>query len=232
MRRVLYGLVLPGLVFIAGCKGNDKKVEGSRDVSPGSIYFDYKISADEESDSITVLLHYRYGRKTGPSLLLEDPEQVSFDGQPLTADSSPIGGAFYEARAAAAGFEGPHRIVFTDRNGRQHEEIFEFRPLTLTQPLPDSIERSDLVLELAGFEKGNLLHVLLTDTSRYSDGISREDTAGTGPVVITRDELDALAAGPVFLELLREQQVPVKNGTARGGTLTISYALRREFILK
>ena len=96
----------------------------------------------------------------------------------------------------------------------------------------DSIERQELVLQLEGLEEEDYVRVLLTDTSRNGEGISRLDTVRNGQIIITKQDLETLVNGPVNLQLIREYERAVKGATERGGRIAISYGLRREFVLR
>src|SRR5688572_12607902 len=89
---------------IAGCE-----MPGSRGKeSPGSTYLDYKIWGNENDDEVTILLQFLDGGIYGNTMLLEPPAEVLLDGKPLSADSSRMTGAFYEARATIESFLGQH----------------------------------------------------------------------------------------------------------------------------
>ena len=81
----------PGYIFlmcicVVSCK-DEQGVEDVKNVAPENIYYDYVVSAEEGKD-VTVMLQYRYLGKNGPTLLLEEPSKVLFDGALLSADSA------------------------------------------------------------------------------------------------------------------------------------------------
>ncbi len=223
-------LILP-VLFFASCSGDGSN--SSKDVKQQSIYFDYQVWGEEGNDEVTILIQYRVGGKYGRTLLLEEPSRVELDGQPIKADSTKMTGAFYEVQKPVSDFGGTHSIVFTDINKKKYREEFVFQPVSLAGTLPDSLRRGDLRLELKGLDKEeDVIRVLLTDTSRYSEGIDRMDTVRNGRLIIKKEELTALVNGPVHLELFHEKERPVKNATAKGGRISFSYRLSREFTLK
>ena len=215
---------------ITSCNSNE--IGSSKDVNPQAIYFDYKIWGDEGTDDITVMLQFRFGGANGTTLVLEDPSKVELDGVAIKADSSKMTGAFYEVIKPVKEFAGKHNIVFTDNNNRQYREEFSFQPIRLRTTVPAIIKRGDLVFELNGLNPEDYVRVLLTDTSFASNGINRVDTVRNGRVVINKSDLDSLINGAIHLELYKEDEKPVKNGTAEGGQLSITYGLKREFVLK
>ena len=197
-----------------------------------AIYFDYRITGQEEYDKLTVLVQFRYGDADGPAILLEAPAKVELDGETFPADSSAlITGTFYELHKPISAFEGKHRIVFTNFEKKQYKEEFKFKPLALVTTIPDTLHHKDLVLELTGLDEEDSVRLLLTDTSR-NDGINKITETVNGKFTISKYDLDELTNGPVQLELVMEKERPLKNHTEAGGQLFIIYSLKREFVLR
>jgi hypothetical protein len=73
---------------------------------------------------------------------------------------------------------------------------------------------------------------MLSDTASFSEGIDRVDTVKNGQIVITAADLQKLVSGPVHLELSREVERRIRNGTRQGGKLVVFYELKREFQLQ
>ncbi len=225
----LLSLILSLSVFFLSCTSNE--VGNSKDVNPESIWFDYKIWGEEGNPDMTVMLQYRFGGSNGTTLVLEEPSKVELDGVQIKADSSKMTGAFYEVLKPVPEFSGKHQILFTDNNGTTYREEFLFRPLSLVTPIPETIKRGDMVFELTGLDPFDYVRVLLTDTSYAGEGINRVDTVRNGRLIISKADLAALVSGPIHLELVRENERRVKNGTKEGGRISVSYGLRREFTL-
>ena len=72
----------------------------------------------------------------------------------------------------------------------------------------------------------------MTDTSFINDGINKLDSVKKGRVVVTPDDLENLANGPIQLELIKETERPVIIGEKKRGRLRIIYEMRRSFILE
>lgn len=216
--------------FILSCTSNE--VSNSKDVNPESIYFDYKIWGDEDAGYITARLQYRFAGRNGSTLILEEPSKAELDGEILKADSSKMNGVYYEISRPVQEFAGRHTIVFTDKNNKQYKEEFNFQSITLRTNLPDTVTRGDLVFELEGLAPRDYVRILFTDTAAFSEGISRVDTVENGRIVITKSQLNRLANGPVHLEFSKEDDKRIKNGTKEGGSLSISYWLKRDFQLQ
>lgn len=202
------------------------------EVNPETIYFDYKITAEEGDDNLTIMLQYRDGDQEGETFPIKEPGKILFDGEQVPADSTNMTGIFYELNKPIETFAGNHYISFTAINGKEYKEAFDFQPFYLLTAVADTLQREELVFELSGLEAKDYVRVLITDTSFANDGINRIDTVQDGHIIITGADLQNLASGPIQLEFIREYERPVKNGTEAGGKLSINYSLKREFILK
>ena len=223
-RLYLFVFSVSSILFL-NC--NNKK--GNDEVNPDAVYFDYQITGKEGDDNLTVLLQYRDGGQDGDAVSMG---KVILDGELLPADSAKMSGIFYELHKPIAEFAGKHSIVFTDINKKEYKEDFSFQPIFLLTPVTDTAQRSDLVFEFEGLEAKDFIRVVMTDTSFANNGINRVDAVSNGRLVITKDDLETLANGPVQVEFIREYEKPVKNGTDEGGRLLITYSLKREFFLK
>lgn len=223
-------LVISSSIFFS-C--NNSEIGNAKDVNPKTIYFDYRVWGEEGNDQVTVKLQYRFGGPNGTTLLLEDPSKVELDGEQLKADSSSYSGVYYEVQKPLASFSGKHTIVFTDMDKNQYKETFNFQPIALVTEIPDTIQRSRVIFKFKGIDGPDYIRVLMTDTSFTGEGINRLDTIYKGGfITIQQWEMEDLLNGPVQLELIRELEREVRNGTNEGGRIVITYSLRREFFLR
>lgn len=223
-------------IFLNSCSDNRTGDPGdiSRldDVDMDDIFLDYRISAEEGDDKLNIVLQFREGSEDSRTLVVGDEGAVLLDGERLVADSSGLSGAYYEIQKPIADFSGEHRIVLSGPGGKQFEESFSFYPMTLNTPIDDTMHRSDWILELGGLEKIEYVRVVMTDTSFINEGINRLDTVYDGRLSIRRSELDQLSNGEILLELYREIDRPTRQGGDAGGRFTMTYALKRDFILQ
>ena len=225
---VVLVFVLPG--FIYSCKNKDKKVPDVNLVD--NIYFDYKISAEEGYDNLTVILKYREGSKTGEAFTPSMLKSVKLDDEVLVPDSSKMNGTFYELQKPIESFSGKHTISFSTTEGREYKEVVNFSPMVLLTVIPENINRDDLVLNFSGLEIEDYVRILLTDTSFFNDGINRIDTIRNNQLILSKKDLEGLADGPILLEISREFERPINESATAGGRLRINYTLRRSFNLQ
>jgi hypothetical protein len=216
--------------ILQSCTSNE--IGNAKDVNPDAVFFDYKIWGDETKDITTCMLQYRFAGPNGTTLVLEDPSKVEIDGHLLNVDSSKMSGAYYEWVNPVDSFAGKHTIIFSDMNGKKYSEDFRFSPFKMLTIVPAEFKRNDLVLDLSGLDSIDYVRVSLIDTAYDNNDISRIDTLKNGHLVISKSQLDSLVNGPIQMEIIKEENRPVKNSTREGGNITVTYGLKREFVLK
>ncbi len=195
-----------------------------------SVFFDYKINAEEGDDNLTIMLQFRFEDIEGESIIVDDAGKVALDGEELIADSSGLTGAYYEINKPLLGFAGEHEIVFT-YGSKTYREKFSYYPMVFKTELPDTLNRENFVIELDGLDQEDYVRVIMFDTT-VNDGVNRLNLTNEGKIEITLEDLAELRNGEIQLELHRENEKPMKNGTEAGGRLLRSYVLKRTFILR
>ena len=223
--------IISTLVFLASvsCKN---EIGGSKDVNPENIYFDYKIWGEEGKDYITCMLRFHFSGHNGITLLLDEPSGVELDGEQIHADSAKLSGVFYEIQKPLIDFNGKHTITFTGIDNKQYKEEFYFQPIVLKKGPPSTITRHDWVFQLEGLQPIDYIRIIAIDTSFASNGINEIEMVKNGTLVIQKEKLSNLVNGPVTMLLFKEEEQPIKNGTKKGGKLSITYGLKRHFELK
>ncbi|RYE27019.1 MAG: hypothetical protein EOP48_34750, partial [Sphingobacteriales bacterium] len=156
-RLILCSMVL----LVAACNSGDKKSAVSK--QPSKLYMDYKVTAEDGSENVVILLQFKNKKDDDKSIVLESGSQVTLDGEVVTADSASQTGVYYEVQRPLQGFAGKHTIVLTDKEGNAYEQEFEFNPVVL-EGLPAVISRQDLKISLGNSLKEEKVQVLLTDT--------------------------------------------------------------------
>jgi hypothetical protein len=231
-RRVLEIMCILSVFVFSACKQRDAE-RTSRNIHPNQVYFDYKISGSQESENVVVMLQFRFKGSQGPTLFLDTPSGVKIDGMPIPGDSTRMTGPYYEIIFQANGFEGTHSIEYTNIDGDKFSEDFEYQPMMINGLADSSINQNeDLVLDIDGLDSVDYVRIVLTDTSRYNEGINRLDTIRDRRLMITREDLQELSPGPLQMVLTREYERPVKNGSKRGGKIAITYEIRKELYLQ
>src|SRR5689334_14194408 len=108
-------LFLPALIAGCGLREQDRKA-----LRPGEdLFMHYKISGEEDKETVTCLVQFKEGGVEGEGRLLPPKEKIELDGEPLLSDSARISGIYYEIDKPVEGFAGQHSLVFTGLNGKK-----------------------------------------------------------------------------------------------------------------
>jgi hypothetical protein len=219
------------LFLLVSCTDEDR--DPSEEVShPGSLYQNFQVWGEEGREEVTIRLQFHEGNRNGDAIALENSGSVYLNDTPLPADSTKFNGVFYEISLPVADFTGNHTIRFTGPDGKEYREEFSFAPFSLVKEIPAEIKRKPFDLELQNFGKGSeFVRLVMIDTAMGTDDVNEDVLVEEGRISITEEYLANLAAGPIYLEIYREQEELVRNGARGGGKLAITYALKRQFNL-
>lgn len=219
------------LLLLAGTAAcNNADVGSVAETNSGNMYYDYQIWADEGSDEATVRLQYKLDGEEGRAVALREPGRVLLDSTPFRLDSTKFNGAYYELTKPLAELQGKHTILFTDKDGKTHREMFSFTPFALLEELPEEIPQKPFTVVLKNFPAApTRVRLVLIDTSLTSAGVNEELFVENGKLNISQAMLLNLTKGPVTMEINREEERPIQTGS--GGKFLLNYGLRRQFVL-
>jgi hypothetical protein len=214
---------------VAGCKHKDKVIKNKIDAD--WIYFDYNVSAEEGDENVTCVFQYKVYDSEGKAINIE-PGTVQLDGQQIQSDSAKLSGSFYEVQKPVDSFAGQHAIVFSNADGKEYKNQFEFSPFSLEEEFPQKIHRKPFTIQLKNFPAAEKsVRLLLLDTAFASAGFNDLVPVVDGKIEINESILRTIKNGPINLELYLEQEIPLKQTTKAGGRISITYGLKREFEL-
>ena len=220
------------ILIVTSLSCNNREASNNGYVTSDRIYFDYQVWGAEGS-VVTCMLQYRYRSHNGNALLITKPGNVQLDGQALQVDSTNFTGPYYEYVSPVERFAGKHTISFTDNDSKVYKENFVFTPFALDSELPEEIKREPFTIFLKGIPRAlTPIRVVITDTSFASPDVDDIVPAVNGKLEITTSMLNRITDGPIVLELYREEDRPVTDGSKAGGRIVITYTLKRELELK
>lgn len=216
---------------LASCLNNKAEKEESKGIDPQTIFHDYRITAEEDRENVTIMLQYRIG-KDGDPLSLNEALSVKLDGTPLQPDSTRLSGAYFEAERPLAEFAGNHTISLTDARNKEHKAEFNFQPFTLAEEIPERVPKKPFSIRVSNFQEGEgEVRLVMIDTSFASQDVNEDIVIENGEIRIGNDKLANLALGPVNMEIHFEEVRPLRKISREGGRLQLSYSLRRQFEL-
>ncbi|GAA4344148.1 hypothetical protein [Flaviaesturariibacter amylovorans] len=214
-------------VCLLSCSSNDGGGEVVRRPEKG-FYLEGTVRSEEGSPLVTVLLQ---GREDGPEGdFYEGILDLKLDGQPLAADSSRLGGIFYEAQVPVEDFAGSHRLEGTAPGGATFKKEFTYAPLRFAAEPPARLSRTGFRLQLQGVPEGGAVVLVLTDTAFVSNDLAERVTVSKGLLTLSPDQLRDVRNGPAQLQLTCLQELDL--GEAVPGKVRIEHTLRRELELR
>ena len=218
------------ICFIVACNSSD--VGNGKNVSPEKIFFEYTITADEESQNVLCMFKFWIGGPEGKTLLLEGPAKVELDGERILPDSAKFTGIYYEKVRPLKDFAGKHTIKFTAPNNKEYSQEFEFKPFSLSEELPGSITRNPFTIQLKDLPaKETSMHIVMIDTAYATNDVNEKIVIENGKVLISELMLSQLKNGPIIIELTGEDQKLIMNRSEPSGKIMMKYGLKREFEL-
>lgn len=200
------------------------------DTSAAPLYVSATISGEEGIDSASFFAEFRTGGPQGSTLLLP-PAGVQLDGNNVLPDSARMAGFFYEARLPLAGFSGKHRLQITNLNGVTSTVPFGFAPFSLKNQVSQVLAGQPLTLQFGNLPAGtHTFRIIITDTAFETNDVHTLVNTASGNITLQPQQLSPLAAGPLLLEISKEEAVPV-TGEGIRGKLVLHYNLRRNLEL-
>ena len=225
-------LPLSSLFFCLTACINNSDVERAENSDPESIYQDYQVWAEEGREDVTVRLQFRAGGEGGDAVPIESPGAVLLDNLPVAADSTRFTGIYYETLQPIDEFKGPHTITYVDKAKKQQRVEFSFVPFSLVNEMTEERRKVPFEIRLDNFpDDPTSIRLIMIDTSHLSADVNEEVIVEDGKIAITAEHLANLTKGPVLLEINRVVEKPLKGKSNKGGKLTITYSLKREFTM-
>ncbi len=221
--KPLMAAILPLLCAVFACNSNE--IGESRDVNQDKIYLDYDIAYVEGDENVTLTFQYRFAGSAGTTLVLNDPSQVTLDGEKLKADSSDGSGAFYEINKNFTRFSGKHNISFTDMNGKRFENNFEFFPVSLAERPAAATLTKDLVIHFNAGAHGPNDHIAISSLATDSSFYYQQSGSPTS-ITIPAAELMRQKGPEIQFETIIYREFPLTQTTSEGGLLKLTYRLK------
>ena len=227
-RRLQPFLWAPVFALCSAC--NDADQQEKHISSSNVVFLNYRVTAEEGKDSVTCFFEFREGTAAGKTILWPG-EGPKLDGKSVKADSAMFTGIFYEVRRPVAGFNGTHVVSFTDANGVERKQTFEFFSFRLKREIPPEQPKGPFTIHIDLPGKESTVHLMMIDTSFASNDVNETVHVKEGKLLVTAAMLANLSPGPIFMELFKQDDVAVTE-TGLRGKIIVTYGLRREFGLK
>ena len=213
------------LVFgLIACTSNE--IGESKDVAQEKIYQEYYITHAEGNNYAEVTCQYRFGGKNGTTLVLNNPSQVSFDGEKLAVDSNDVRGAFYKIVKPLTTFYGKHNIAFTNIDKKNYENGFSFDSFRVIIPAMANANKAlEIKFETSSLNPDDYIEIRTTD-SDSSFAISHYGKDAGNLIVIPAEEMKRQKAKTIELEATLFKSIPLQQNTTEGGKMELTYSLK------
>ncbi|MBX9852014.1 MAG: hypothetical protein K2X86_09675 [Cytophagaceae bacterium] len=225
MKKVFFYASL--CLLLSACAGESQK---SEKVEVNSIYQKHKVSSSGSGLSLVSEFHTnaKWDRleteKFGDHIELSPPAQLTFNGKPFNKDNSVFTGAEYSLNIS----EFPEEMVWewTDNNGKKYTNKAKMTPIKLKDKIFTPGRNQDLIIEWEGAPVQQDEKVMVTIEGDIN-GKSETDTKSTSTVGDTYIsfgyEMIKQYDGNLSVEISRQGNIPVQEGTEAGGNIMWRY---------
>jgi|SRR6218665_99454 len=231
-RFLCFMLALVMGLMLVGCNAGTPQWE-KNGLEIDGLFVDCQAIGYEERGDVTVRVQFRPGGPDGDPVMLEEPAEIYFDGQLMDTGSTRMTGGYYESVFAAGEKDQQHELHYKSAEGQSFRDTFYFPFFSLSKELPESVSReNELEIRFSGFEKQDVVHAMLSDTSFFGRGIDRVDTIENGLLKYSPEDLKVLKNGPIHIEFYKEDEWWLRGQAAARGRMYLSYNISREFELR
>lgn len=213
--RIL-GFFFLGAFLFTACRS-----EESENVNQDRIYTYYELYYNANQDKTYARAKFTFGDAVGTPLQLTEPAEVTIDGEPMTF--KPLF-SYYEKEFA--GYKATGAFLYTDLDGITFENsVADVPEIAFTAEL-DTISR-DSAFEL--FWVGDPLMAnefvgVFVDGENQGDAqLAGTENLGAQSVILPKNDLQQVGAGPGTIYMERNLEVDVTQGTSVGGRVKGRY---------
>jgi len=214
-----------GIIFFTGgaCPSND--TTQSNKVAQTEIYQSYSI--ESEGANYLVTAYFRIGGKTGTTLALSPPSNVTFNGQAMKEHLNTTSGTFYTATVPNTTTDGT--FAFTDRAQKVYTNKIDMTRVALAPGKLAVNGTTPVALPLTGSpaDSANFNLELNNQMVIVSSGPGNSAEAyydkSKNAIVVLPAAWSKTTNGTVAIDLEVRNSISTQQGTQLGGEMTFSY---------
>ncbi|MCB0683851.1 MAG: hypothetical protein KDC32_23540 [Saprospiraceae bacterium] len=194
--------------------------ESSDSVDQDRIFTDYELYYNANEDKTYARATFRFSNALGTKLELAAPSEVTFDGDLLTFNQAL---AYYEK--TLAGFVQSGVFEWKDTEGNVFTNTISINEIGYPVELDTIVRSGSYDLIWTGDPLGDHENVTLTANGENEADAQLFFTNDTGAqnIVLGKDKLEKIGAGPGTLFMDRRYQPALSQATGAGGLLTGRY---------
>jgi hypothetical protein len=195
------------------------KSEPSSDVNQDKIYTEYELYYDGNADKTYARATFKFSNITGTLLKLDDPSNVTFNGDVLTFNTTL---AYYEKEYA--GLISSGTFVWTDTQNQTYTNTISMKTIAFPTVV-DSISRdSSFELPWVGDSLANKDNVSLTmSDASASVQIFYQNDINSQSIILAKNQLQLLLAGNATMQFDRMYVPGLTEKNTAGGSITGRY---------
>lgn len=221
----LLKLILTFAVFagLYGCQ-----VEDTGDVNQDKIWTYYEVLYDATDDRTTAFAQFRLDSETGKVLELNQDAAIHFNGQGLLFNSAYEGYVFeFEGLVDSGTFAYQDLDAFTFEN-----TVTPLDSIDLPAGFDTISTSQNNTLTWNGYPlaTNEQVGVFIGNWSWGNDALFVQSEENATSVTLATDQIANMAAGPTTVYLDRWKDVPVAEGTSKGGKVVGKYRVVKENI--
>jgi hypothetical protein len=217
-------LALFSVIILASCE-----VEDSSDVNQERIYAIYEAFYNDNTDKTWVVARFRFGGPTGTLLQLNDPAEVSFEGDQLSWN--PL---FFGHFKEYAGRISQGTFSYTNTNGETFtNDLFPTDSIAF-QASFDSLSKSmanSIVWEGPVLGPDQRVGLFVGSWTWGQDALGLQLTEGSNDVVLGTDQMKDVPVGNAICYMDRTTEVPLQEGTSEGGVVRATFRAKNQQVI-
>jgi hypothetical protein len=194
--------------------------ESSEDVNQDKIHTEYELYYDANADKTYARAVFKFGSIIGTLLELSGSSQVTCNGQVLTFKQAL---SYYEREYP--GFVQSGTFVWTDTEGNSFTNTVSINPIGYPSNLDTLSRNQSFELVWTGDSLANNQNVTLTVNGENETDLQIffQDNLNSHSIILEKNKLQNLGAGPGKMYLDRRNMPPLQQKTSAGGLLTGRY---------
>lgn len=213
------------LVLLCSCASTDSS--NSDNVKQSEVWQNYWVEYNEAGNDLTAGCTFRFGGKTGTTLLLTKPANVTFEDKEMASSSGVliegvIGGTHYGYDGK--GFKPEYIFKYTNNDGKTFTNSIGITKCEVEEvpELLDATKTNIFVFKLPPVANNENLRVEVTNDKNQWVYIDEPEITGNS-ISIDGSKLNELGNGAVNVRFQKTKNSDLKEAEHLGGAIGITY---------
>lgn len=203
-------------------------VEDSGDVNQDKIWTHYELFYNKNDDKTVAVARFRFGSATGTLLQLNEDASVTFNGQELEFNNWYFGHVKEFAGVVDSGtfvYQDLDQLTFTNTVNHFDSIAFPDGFDTITKS-----QANTLAWDGDPLSANENVGVFVGSWTWGDDALYIQSTNNATDIIMGTNQLSNVPVGPSTLYMDRWSEVPVTEGTSKGGTVIGKYRAENRIV--